>query len=131
MIGVHSSAAEKLRARAPGRTLPVRCGRAQATENRPSPLPQQLPRTGALRALQSDDLRTTLFDELERAHAAYAQIAEGTVVSRDDALDLLDLGRCRYETILVVGALQRKGTSTDRFVNSDRASKLKHALDGS
>ena len=109
--------------------LPVRCGRTQATEDRPLPLPQQLLRTDAIRALQSDDLRTTLFDELERAHAAYAQIAEGTVVSCDDALDLLDLGqRCRYETILVVGAPQRKGTSTDHFVNGDRASELERAL---
>ena len=92
-------------------------------------LPQQLPRTGALRALQSDDLRTTLFDELERAHAAYAQIAEGTVVSCDDALNLLDLGRCRYYPVLVVGPLQREGAPTNRFVNGDGASSSMRSTD--
>lgn len=48
-----------------------------------------------------------------------AQIAECTIVPCDDALDLLDLGRRRYDAVLVVGTLQRKGAPTDRLVDGD------------
>ena len=58
-----------------------------------------------------------------------AQVAEGVVVPRDNALNLLDLGRCRYYPVLVVGPLQREGAPTNRFVNGDGAGELKHALD--
>ena len=58
-----------------------------------------------------------------------AQIAECAIVPCDDALDLLDLGRRRYDAVLVVRTLQREGAPTNRFVNGDGAGELKHALD--